>query len=91
MAFLPRVLNGGAHIAREFATGRQRVDRDLFHAGRHHPIELKLLRCPKSRQEGLEQIAGHCAPLGCDDGWTGLFDHQSERTWDEPSPGKASR
>ena len=83
MAFLQRVLNGGAQVAREFASGRKRLDLDLFYAGRHHPIELKLWRGPKSREEGLTQLAAYCASLGATDGWLVLFDRRADRTWDD--------
>ena len=83
MAYLQRVLNGGAQIAREFATGRRRMDLDIFYANRHHPIELKLWRGAKSRQEGLDQLAAYCRSLGVADGWVVLFDRRPDRTWDE--------
>ena len=83
MAYLQKVVNGGAQVAREFATGRKRLDLDLFYANRHHPIELKLWRGPKSKDEGLTQLAAYCQQLGCDDGWMVLFDRRAERTWDE--------
>jgi hypothetical protein len=83
MAYLQRVINGGCHIAREFATGRKRVDLNLTHAGRHHPIELKLWRGPASREEGLAQLAAYCGRLGCADGWLVLFDRRPERSWEQ--------
>jgi hypothetical protein len=83
MAFLQRVLNGGALVTREFASGRKRMDLDLFYAGRHHPIEVKLWRGPKSLAEGKEQIAEYCASLSCQDGWLVFFDQRPGRTWDE--------
>jgi hypothetical protein len=83
MAFLQRVINGGAQIIREFAAGRKRLDLDVIMGERHHPIELKLWRGPKSREEGLEQLAKYCRQVGVTDGWLVLFDRREGRTWDE--------
>lgn len=83
MAFLQRVINGGAQIIREFAAGRKRLDIDVILGERHHPIELKLWRGPKSREEGLDQLAKYCRHVGAKDAWLVLFDRREGRTWDE--------
>ena len=82
MAFLQRVVNGGAKLDREFATGTRRVDLCVDYAGRRYPLELKLMRGDKSRTEGLEQIAAYAERLGASEGWLVLFD-RSARSWDE--------
>lgn len=83
MAYLQRVINGGAYIAREFATGRRRLDLDLQYAGRHYPIELKLYYGPKTRPDGEAQLADYCRSLGVNEGWLIIFDRRESRTWDE--------
>ena len=82
MAYLQRVLNGGARLDREFATGTRRVDLCVDYAGRRYPVELKLVRGPKTRDEGLEQLAAYCDQLGAREGWLALFD-RSDKPWDE--------
>jgi len=83
MAFLQRVLNGGADLAREFATGTRRVDLCVTYAERRYPIELKILRGEKSRAEGLRQLADYIDKLGVDEGWLVLFDPAPGKSWDE--------
>jgi hypothetical protein len=83
MAFLQRVLNGGGYIAREFATGRKRLDLDVQYGGKHHPIELKLWYGPKARGDGEQQLADYCRSLGTGDGWLLLFDRRPGRSWEE--------
>jgi hypothetical protein len=62
-AFLQRVVNGGAHIDREAALGRGRVDLCVEYGERKHPVELKLSG-PKARPEGLEQTARYMDRCG---------------------------
>jgi len=83
MAFLQRVLNGGADLAREFATGTRRVDLCVTYAGGRYPIELKLHRGEKSRTEGLRQLADYIDKLHAEEGWLVLFDRTPGRSWDE--------
>ena len=83
MAFLQRVLNGGADLAREFATGTRRVDLCVTYAGRRYPIELKLVRNEKTRAEGLRQLADYVDRLGAEEGWLVLFDQTPGKSWDE--------
>ena len=60
MAFLQRVLNGGGHIEREYATGRGRMDLAVEYKGEWNIIEIKLLRdkntYEKVKAEGLKQV-----------------------------------
>ncbi|TVR08182.1 MAG: ATP-binding protein, partial [Planctomycetota bacterium] len=83
MAYLQRVINGGAYIAREFATGRKRLDLDIQYAGRHYPIELKLYYGPKTRPDGEAQLAAYCQSLGACYGWLIIFDRREDRSWDD--------
>lgn len=83
MGFLQRVVNGGARLDREFATGTRRVDLCVHYAGRRYPVELKLVRGAKTREEGLAQLARYMDTLGATEGWLVLFDRQSGRSWDK--------
>ena len=81
-AFLQRVVNGGAHIAREFALGRGRVDLCVEYGEYKHPVELKLASGPKARTEGLEQTAGYMERCGAKEGWLVIFDRRPGKSWD---------
>ncbi|MBI4026178.1 MAG: AAA-like domain-containing protein [Verrucomicrobia bacterium] len=80
-AFLQRVVNGGASVAREFALGRGRLDLCVSHGGRHYVIELKLRRSVQTVKEGLEQIAGYMDATGAQDGWLIIFDRRPRIPW----------
>jgi hypothetical protein len=81
-AFLQRVLNGGAKLHREFATGTRRVDLCVEYGANRYPLELKLLRNDKTLDEGLAQLADYMDKMACTEGWLILFD-QSQKAWDE--------
>lgn len=82
-AFLQRVVNGGAYISREFATGRKRLDLCVHYAEQKYPIELKIHYGPKTEPDGLRQLAEYMDTLGCGEGWLIIFDRDPNRTWDE--------
>jgi hypothetical protein len=80
-AFLQRVVNGGALILREMATGRGRVDLGVIYAGRKYLVELKLAgHGPGDR--GLEQTAGYMDTEGVKEAWLVIFDRISDKPWD---------
>jgi hypothetical protein len=81
-AFLQRVINGGAAIQREMATGRKRVDIGVLYAGRKYLIELKLAG-RKSREKSLEQTTGYMDSQGVREAWLVIFDRSAEKPWDE--------
>jgi hypothetical protein len=83
LAYLQRVANGGARIVPEFATGTRRVDICVDYAGRRYPLELKLVRSGKTREEGLGQLRGYMDTLGCREGWLLLFDVASSAPWEQ--------
>ncbi len=83
LAFLQRVVNGGAKISREFATGTRRVDVCVEYAGRRYPIEMKLVRDRNTREEGLAQLARYMDTLGARQGWLLLFGAQSAVPWEQ--------
>lgn len=63
MGFLQRVVNGGGHITREYASGRGRLDLFVEYGADRFAIELK--RVPPAhvsletvREEGIAQLCG---------------------------------
>jgi hypothetical protein len=82
-AFLQRVMNGGAHIEREYALGRGHVDVAVAYAGRVYPVELKLADNRRSKDEAREQLLGYMDRCGTQEGWLVTFDRNPERSWDE--------
>jgi hypothetical protein len=91
MAFLQRVINGGGQIVREYALGRRRIDLCVHYAGKRYPVELKLLAGPKTREQGLEQLAAYCDLCGQREGWLVIFDRSPERSWDDKITWETSR
>jgi hypothetical protein len=83
LAYLQRVVNGGAKITREFATGTRRVDVCVEYVEHRYPIEMKLMRGPKTREEGLTQLTKYMDTLGCKEGWLLLFDVNSSLPWEQ--------
>jgi hypothetical protein len=82
-AFLQRVVNGGAHIDREFALGRGRGDLCGALGEHRYPGELKLYRGERTEAEGLEQLSAYMDTCGAAEGWLVLFDRRSGKSWDE--------
>jgi hypothetical protein len=83
LAFLQRVVNRGARVTPEFATGTRRVDLCVEYAGRRYPLELKLVRSVRTREEGIGQLSRYLETLGCGEGWLLLFDVASAVPWDQ--------
>jgi hypothetical protein len=83
MGFLQRVINGGAKIDREFATGTRRVDICVHYAGKRYPVELKIVRNTRMREEGLAQLVVYMDSLGAKEGWLLLFDTKSSIPWEQ--------
>ncbi|MDR1519914.1 MAG: ATP-binding protein, partial [Planctomycetota bacterium] len=79
-AYLQRVVNGGALIAREMAVGRGRVDLCVQYAGKSYPVELKLAG-RGARNRGLEQTAGYMDAFGAKEGWLVIFDRGTKKSW----------
>ena len=83
LAFLQRVVNGGARIDREYATGTRRVDICVTYKGKKYPLELKLVRSEKTRAEGLNQLSGYMEMLGSREGWLLLFNLKTTVSWEQ--------
>jgi hypothetical protein len=80
-AFLQRVINQGGKIAREFASGRGRLDLCIHYGGHRYPVELKLRYKQKTYEEGKKQIAKYMDVLGCGEGWLVVFDRRKSISW----------
>jgi hypothetical protein len=83
MAFLQRVVNGGGHLVREMAAETRRLDLCVVYKGGKYPIELKILRGPRTEREGLTQTAAYMDVLGCREGWLVIFDRDQSKLWED--------
>jgi hypothetical protein len=82
-AFLQRVVNGGAKISREYATGTKRLDLCIEFANKKYPIELKLLYSEKTKQEGIYQLSEYMDKMNEKTGWLVIFDRKSNKDWND--------
>jgi len=83
-AFLQRVVNGGAHIDREFALGRQRLDLCVSVGEHRYPLEMKVRDPRRSDPEpsGIEQLSDYMDGCGAREGWLVIFDRRPDIPWD---------
>ncbi|GHT72579.1 hypothetical protein FACS189456_1470 [Bacteroidia bacterium] len=81
-AFLQRVVNGGGHITREFAAGRNRLDLCVEYEGQKYPVELKLRRSAQTEANSYSQILDYMDTLGVKEGWLIIFDRRVDVDWD---------
>jgi len=92
-------VNGGGAIEREYAIGRGRMDLWLSYGPDRLAIELKVWRDgePDPRAHGVQQLDGHLAGLGLDEGWLVIFDRRggqpriADRTTVESATSPAGR
>jgi len=90
MAFLQRVLNGGARIEREYAAGRGRIDLVIFWKKSSHIFEIKLVHPQDGYEttlaEGKTQIARYADKLPSTTRTLAIFDRRPEikaKPWEE--------
>jgi hypothetical protein len=90
MAFLQRVVNGGARIEREYAAGRGRIDLAIFWKKSTHIFEIKLVHPQDGYEttlnEGKAQIARYADKLPSTTRTLVIFDRRPEikaKPWDE--------
>ena len=81
-AWLQRIVNG-SRIEREYSAGRGRVDLVITRGENRYPIELKIRYTEKTREQGIEQLAGYMDRLNLEEGWLVLFDRRPEQDWDQ--------
>ncbi|MBK5929985.1 AAA-like domain-containing protein [Halochromatium salexigens] len=81
MAFLHRVINGGATLEREYAIGSGRMDMCLRYGAVTLGMELKASSDghPDPLAEVLKQLDAYLAGLGLDSGWLVIFDRRAEQ------------
>jgi hypothetical protein len=79
MAFLQRVVNGGALVHRQFAEGRGAVDLSVSFKDRKYLIECKI-KGHKSEENSLDQLAGYLDSAGEKEGWLVIFDRDREKS-----------
>ncbi len=82
MAFLPRIVNGGGRIEREFALGKDALDLLIEWKTQRVAVELELWRRPTTQAKGIEQLGRYLGSLGLDEGWLVLFETRPARDWD---------
>ena len=90
MAFLQRVLNGGARTEREYAAGRGRIDIAIFWKQSCHIFEIKLVHPQDGYEttlaEGKAQIARYSDKLPSTTRTLAIFDRRPEikaKPWEE--------
>jgi len=90
MAFLQRVLNGGARTEREYAAGRGRIDIAIFWKQSCHIFEIKLVHLKKgfeaTLEQGKTQIARYADIFPSTTRTLVIFDRRPEikaKPWDE--------
>jgi len=80
-AFLQRVINGGGHISREMALGKNRADICVEWEGQKYPIELKLYQNAKTAKDATIQILKYMERVGSKEGWVVIFDRTPKKSW----------
>jgi hypothetical protein len=80
-AFLQRVVNGGGHISREMALGKNRLDICIEWQGQKYPIELKIYKGGKTAKDATEQILKYMERVGSKEGWVVIFDRTPKKSW----------
>jgi hypothetical protein len=83
LAFLQRVVNGGAIVIPEYANGLGRADIVVQYVERNYVIECKLKDSHKSQAEIRNQLLGYMDRLLADEGWLVVFDREPKKSWSE--------
>jgi hypothetical protein len=83
MAFLQRVINGGATLQREYALGTGRVDILLRWQAQVIVIELKIYYKPSTIATGLQQTASYVDSSGAAEGHLVIFDRDPHKLWED--------
>jgi len=82
-AFLQKVVNHGASVTREMASGAGRLDLYIHYQGLNYPIELKIRYGEKTYKEWQKQLVNYMDKLSCSEGWLLVFDRRKTVSWDE--------
>jgi hypothetical protein len=82
MAFLQRVVNGGAKVYRQFAEGRGSVDLLVSFNEQKYLIECKI-KGHMPMDKCVTQLMGYLDSAGDKEGWLVIFDRKRNKSWDE--------
>ena len=83
MAFLQKIVNGGASVQREYALGNRRVDLFVESELDRIVIETKIYRDGKTEERGLEQTADYMALCSATEGHLVIIDLRKDIPADE--------
>jgi hypothetical protein len=82
MAFVQKVVNGGALVFRQYSQGRGVVDLCVQFNGRKYLLEVKLAG-QSSLESNLNQLARYMDTSGVKEGWLVIFDQNRNKSWEE--------
>jgi hypothetical protein len=82
MAFLQRVVNGGAFVHRKMAEGRGAVDLRVEFKGQKYLIECKI-KGGESEEKSSDQLIGYLDNAGMKEGWLVIFDRDRNKRWNK--------
>jgi hypothetical protein len=82
LAYLQKVVNGGALVFRQFAQGRGAVDICILFKDHEYLLECKLLG-QKPREDSLKQLKKYLDTSGEKEGWLVIFDRSQKKSWEE--------
>jgi hypothetical protein len=81
LAYLQKIVNGGAIVDRQYAEGRGVVDISVRYKGREYLIEVKLEY--SYNEDSLSQLASYLDTAGEKEGWLVIFDRNQNKSWDD--------
>jgi hypothetical protein len=82
MAFLQRVVNGGATVHRQLAEGRGAVDLAIVYNEKEYLIEVKL-KGRARMDKHFTQLARYMDVSGVKNGWLVIFDKDKNKKWED--------
>jgi hypothetical protein len=80
MAYLQKVVNGGALVHRQFSEGRGAVDLCVVFKEHQFLVEVKL-QGQSTLAESLNQLAGYLDTCGEKEGWLVVFNRSRKKSW----------
>ncbi|MDR3204129.1 MAG: hypothetical protein LBV23_05245 [Deltaproteobacteria bacterium] len=81
LAYLQKIVNGGAIIDRQYAEGCGAVDISIRYKGREYLIEVKLEY--SYNENSLSQLASYLDNADEKEGWLVVFDRNKNKSWDD--------
>jgi hypothetical protein len=83
LAYIQKIVNGGAKVHREFSEGRGSVDINVVYLKKEYLIEVKIKNNEKSRKKSLSQLAKYMDSSGTKEGWLVIFDRDRQKSWEK--------